>query len=324
VLSALPLSHLAGFANLAAALAAGATVVVSPDFIWTGLVIDTCAGQGVTVAPLVPYYLGRMVRHPGFARLDRLRLAALSTAPVDPSDVALALERLPGLRVLNAYGLTEALRSTVLPADQVPARLPSIGRPVPGVELELRTEDGQPLASPVGEGVAWIRGPNVMTCYWERPEETRAVLRDGWFCTGDVMRRDADGYLGLVGRLREQLQGGGEKLSPEVVERLIARGCPVSEVAVVGIETPRGFDEIVAVVAAAPGATVELDDVRAACAPHVHSAFVPVRVVPVPALPRTASGKVERAALRRSLRAEATSSAAATRIRAPAVRNTPS
>jgi acyl-CoA synthetase (AMP-forming)/AMP-acid ligase II len=303
VLSALPLSHLTGFVNLAASLARGATVVPSPDFMWTGQVIDVCIQQGVTVAPLVPYYLSRLVRHPGCAGLDRLRLVVVSTAPGNREDVELARRLLPDLRVLNAYGLTEALRSTVLLAEEVSARMPSIGRPVPGVEIELRTEDGRPLASPVGEGVAWIRGPNVMSGYWERPADNRAALRDGWFCTGDVMRRDADGYLWIVGRLREQLQGGGEKLSPEVLERLIAQGCPASQVAVFGIGTTSGFDEIVAVVVAAPGATVELAHVRAACAPHVHSAFVPARVVTVPVLPRTASGKVERGELRRSLRA---------------------
>jgi acyl-CoA synthetase (AMP-forming)/AMP-acid ligase II len=283
----LPLTHLAGLLNFAGATSCEATCVIGPEWMWTAQVMDVCLAQRVTVLPMVPYQLSLLLGQQRLRELASLRLAVLSTAPIVPAHVRDLLERLPGVAVVNAYGLTEAFRSTVLPASEVPARLPSIGRPVEGVEIELR------------EGVAWIRGPNVMMGYWNQPAETARVLRDGWFCTRDLMRRDGDGFLYLEGRLSELINGGGEKLSPEIVEALIVERCPAAEVAVLGVDSGRGYDEVIAVAAG----TITLDDVRAACARRVHSVFVPTRLVTMPRLPRNATGKLDRAALRRELEA---------------------
>jgi len=125
------------------------------------------------------------------------------------------------------------------------------------------------------------------------------VLENGWFCTNDIMRRSADGFLWLEGRAKEILHCAGEKLSPEVLEQYIAAGCPVTEVAVVGIQSEYDLDEIVAVIVPATGADVTLDAVRRACEPHVLSGFVPKRLVAVDGLPWKAEGKLDRAAVRR-------------------------
>src|SRR5262245_7722358 len=129
----LPLTHLAGLLNFAGATSCEATCVISPEWMWTAQVMDVCLAQRVTVLPMVPYQLSLLLGQQRLRELASLRQVVLSTAPIVPAHVRDLLERLPGVAVVNAYGLTEAFRSTVLPASEVPVRLPSIGRPVDGV-----------------------------------------------------------------------------------------------------------------------------------------------------------------------------------------------
>jgi acyl-CoA synthetase (AMP-forming)/AMP-acid ligase II len=297
-LACLPLTHMFGFNHTSSALRAGAKVVVSPEFTWMGAVMTALTEHRVTCACAVPFQLTRLVQDGEFSSLTHLKRMWFGGAHVVTKDIERALELLPGLRIGNIYGLTEALRTTVLWPDDVPTMLPSIGKPMPGVEVQLRDEDGRVLADDA-RGIAWIRGPNLMMGYWQRPQETRAVLSDGWFCTNDMVRRSADGYLWVEGRAREVLHCGGEKLSPEVLEGYIAASCPVSGVAILGIRTTTDLDEIVAFVVCRAGARVTVDDVQRACERHVHSGFVPKRVFCVDGLPYKQEGKLDRAALRK-------------------------
>lgn len=266
-----------------------------PSFMWPVRVMAACAENEVTVVGLVPYYFGRMVQHPAFASLERLRLAILSAAPVVEADVALARQKLPGLELANAYGLTEAFRSTFLPPERS-AKLPSIGRPVPGVEVRLEPSDD---AAGEGQGVALIRGPNVMIGYWGLPERTAEVLSDGWFRTADIMHVDEEGDLWVDGRTDDTINGAGEKLSSRVLEEILLSSCGVDEVFVLPLRTGESRDRIVVVVAAPKGQAVpDLEQIRSACAAHVHAVFLPDELHHVDALPRNRSGKLDRPALR--------------------------
>lgn len=293
-LAALPLTHVLGVVNLTSVLGAGGRAVVSPSFLWPEQVVHACLEQKVSVLGLVPYYLRRLLNHCGVDSLVTARQAVVSSAPVIPADVRQLKERLPSLQILHTYGLTEAFRSTVLSHEDVPERLPSIGKPVPGVEVQLRSEDGQVVDEPEGQGVAWIRGPNVMLGYWHDEALTRTVLKEGWFCTADVLHRGRDGYLTIVGRTQDVLNGGGEKLMAYHIEALIVRSLPVTEVMVLGLQTRHGFDHVVAVMALEPGSQVSLGDVRRCCAKAVHSVFIPRDIVIVDRLPRRENGKIDR------------------------------
>lgn len=294
LLAALPLSHLAGFLNLMGACRGGARVVASPPFMWIADVIDTCIAERVTVIGLVPYYLGLLVRGGHLSALDSLRLVVCSAAPIRERDVHSALAAVPGLQIVNAYGLTEAFRSLVRAADCPTSHIAALGVPMPDISVQLRDAAGAPLKSPAARGTAWIRGPNVMLGYWNRPEDTRTCLRDGWLCTGDILSCTPDGHYWLEGRRADVLNGGGEKLAAQLVEHHIARSCPVAEVCVIGNERMTGIDEVIAVVVPDAGARVSLSDIRQACAGRMHSAFVPGRLILVAGLPRTASGKIAR------------------------------
>ena len=298
-LACLPLTHMFGFNHTTATLCAGGRVVVSPSFNWIGDVVDLIAASRVTASCLVPYQLGRLVAHPAFASLTHLERVWLGGSQVIARDVEAAVRLLPQLRVGNIYGLTEALRTSILWPDEIPCMLPSIGRVMPGMEVEIRDDDGRAITTPEARGVGWMRGATVMLGYWKREAETQAVLTDGWFCSNDIMRRSPDGYLWLEGRSSQIFNIGGEKQSPEALEAHIAAGCAVAEVATVAVPGERGLDEIVAVVVPQANAEVTLRAIQAACAAQVHSGFVPKRMVVVEKLPFTAQGKLDRAAVRR-------------------------
>ena len=306
-LACLPLTHMFGFNHTTATLAAGGRVVVSPSFNWLADVVALMAEHRVTAACLVPYHLGRLVAHPDFASLTHFERIWLGGSQIVAKDVEAALRLLPRLRIGNIYGLTEALRTSILWPDEIPRMLPSLGRATPGTEIEIRDEDGRAIGTPEARGIGWMRGPTVMLGYWKRDAETRAVLRDGWFCSNDVMRRSADGYLWLEGRSKQVFSIGGEKQSPEALEAHIAAGCAVAEVATVAVPGARDVDEIVAVVVPRANAPAELTlaAVQAACAGQVHSGFVPKRMVVVERLPFTAEGKLDRAAVLRLVGAAA-------------------
>jgi long-chain acyl-CoA synthetase len=216
-----------------------------------------------------------------------------------------------GFQVAEGYGMTETSPvMTVNPWDAI--RFGSVGRPLPGVEIELRPPaeasglSGDPGAPPARrEGEIWVRGDNVMAGYFENPEATAEVLRDGWLDTGDLGWLDADGYLHVSGRTKDVIvTDAGKNVYPEEVE-LRYRDVPgVEELIVLGLPGPRGRGEqVAAVVVPRPGATdADVEQIRAAVAER--SAGVPsyqqaTRVVAWRgALPKTTTLKVQRGLLR--------------------------
>lgn len=298
-LACLPLTHVLGIVNLTSILAAGGRAIVSPGFMFPDRVIETCREQRVSVMSLVPYFLSRLLAQKNLVELPSLRQVTVSSAPIVKTDISLLKSKLPDVNVLHTYGLTEAFRSTMLEPEHVPDRLPSIGRPIDGVELELRSDEGDKLDDPQATGVAWLRGPNVMLGYFNQPDATAAAIRDGWLCTADIMQRSADGFYTLKGRTAEVLNGGGEKLMCHEVEALIFRSLKVEELVVLSVSSHQGCDHVVAVLAPQPGTQPALVDVRRACVGQVHSVFIPKALVCVDKLPRRENGKIDRASVAR-------------------------
>jgi long-chain acyl-CoA synthetase len=243
-----------------------------------------------------------------FAGLHRAFGGALRRIAVGGSALAPELARsyqLLGFAVAEGYGMTET--SPVLTVNPWRAvRLGSVGKPLPGVEIEVRPVEG---AEP-GAGEIWVRGANVMSGYYDNPEASAAVLRDGWLCTGDVGRLDADGYLHLSGRTKDIIvTGAGKNVHPEEVE-LRYRGIPgVQELVVLGLPDPAargGGEHVGAVVVPRPGAAEpQWAEIRAAIA--ARSAGVPSyqQIAQVELwwgdLPKTTTQKVKRADLRAAL-----------------------
>ena len=173
----------------------------------------------------------------------------------------------------------------------------SKSEPIPNVELSIRDEAGQEL--PVGDiGEICIRGGNVMRGYWNQPEETAKVLRDGWLYTGDVGYRDADGYYFITDRKKDMLLVNGINVYPREIEEVIYQFPGVKEAAVVGMPDPRKGEQPVAFVTVVEGQTPDERALLLFVRGKLADYKVPKRVIFMPALPRNATGKILKTALR--------------------------
>jgi len=171
-----------------------------------------------------------------------------------------------------------------------------VGRPVPGVEIRVLDDDGRTM--PAGsEGELLIRTPAVMDGYLGNPEETTAVLADGWYRTGDIARVTPDGYVTIVGRKRERIKRGGYSVFPAEVESVLLTHAAVTEAAVVGVPDPALGEEIAAFVVLRPGAAAGADELVAWCRGRLAAFKYPRRITVLAALPRSATGKILKARL---------------------------
>ena len=175
----------------------------------------------------------------------------------------------------------------------------TIGVPFPSTDIRVVDREDPTRDVDVGQpGELLVRGPQVFTGYWNRPQETAEVLLDGgWLRTGDVVVADADGFVRVVDRIKELIITGGFNVYPSEVEEVLREHPDVAEAAVVGVRGEEG-EQVVAVVVATAGARIEVDAVRAHARERLTAYKVPRRVVVVDELPRSLIGKV----LRREVR----------------------
>jgi len=292
VLAALPFAHSFGLNGaLLAPLLAGATVALMERFA-PEETLSAIERHRVTVFPAVATMFQKMLELPALdsARCATVRCALSGAAPCS-WELSQAWRDRTGVRILRGYGMTELFRPISYLADD-PRDIPeSIGSAVPGVELRTVAESGEPCAS--GEvGELWIRTPAAMDGYLRSEEETRAVLRDAWFRTGDLARISPDGYVSIVGRKKELILRGGYSVVPGEVEAALLAHAAVAEAAVVGIPDAAFGEEVAAFVTLRPGARVDADELVAFCRGRLAAFKYPRRVSVVRELPRGATGKV--------------------------------
>jgi acyl-CoA synthetase (AMP-forming)/AMP-acid ligase II len=303
-LVAVPPYHVAGLANLLTNLYAGRRVVYLAAFgprEW----LETVRREKVTHAMLVPTMLARIVAEvPGAdAGTPTLRSLAYGGARAPRPVVEQAMKIFPGTGFVNAYGLTETASSVAvlspedhraaLTADDPAARdrLGSVGRALPGVEFQIRAEDGEPV-SPGESGLVFARGEQISGEYGER----NTLDADGWFATRDRGRLDADGYLFIEGRADDTIIRGGENIAPAEIEDVLLTHPGIAEAAVVGVPDPEWGQRLVAVLVG-DGDPAEI---RRWVRDRLRSAKTPDTIVFRAELPKTDTGKL----LRRTLLAE--------------------
>ncbi|MGH7324410.1 MAG: class I adenylate-forming enzyme family protein [Candidatus Rokuibacteriota bacterium] len=298
VLAVLPLAHSFGLNGaLLAPLATGARVVLlerfSPD-----VVLAAIRDHRVTVFPGVATMFRRLLDASGFRASDlaSLRLCVSGAAPC-PWAVAREWRERSGVRILRGYGMTELFRPISYIADD-PTDVPdAIGRPVPGVDVQVVDDDGRPLG-PGEVGELWIRTPAVMDGYLGAPEETGAVLADGWFLTGDLAILRPDGYVSIEGRKRERILRGGYSVFPAEVEAVLLAHPAVAEAAVVGEPHSELGEEVVAFVALRDGAREASESLVTWCKDRLAGFKYPRHVTILDRLPRAATGKILKSRLR--------------------------
>ena len=221
---------------------------------------------------------------------SRLRLAVSGSAPL-PAEVHEKFRQLYGSVILERYGMTETLMNISNPYDGE-RRPGTVGLPLPHVSVRICDESGAPVADGTS-GEVWVKGTNVCAGYWQRPEATAAAWMDGWFRTGDIGVRAADGYITLQGRRSDLIISGGFNIYPREIEELILEQPGVREATVVGVPDPvRGEVPVAYVVVDA----AKFDEAAVAgyLRTQLASFKLPKVFVRVAAIPRTALGKVQK------------------------------
>ena len=299
VLSVLPFNYSYGSSVLHTHLAVGATIVLEKNLVFPHVIAETMVRERITGFPGVPSTFALLLSRVDLAgmRLDSLRYvtqagAAMSTTLADKLRGAL-----PQTQIFIMYGQTEATaRLSYVPPNRLDDKPGSAGLPVPGVEIEIRDEQGCTLKTR-DIGNVWARGPNVMQGYWHDEAATREVLIDGWLKTGDIGYLDDEGFLFLVGRRSDIIKTGAHRVHPGEIEEVIAGLTGVSEAAVAGIDDELLGQTIAAWVVPEPGSNISVEQIKARCRDMLASYKIPKQVQIVATLPRTASGKLRRTEL---------------------------
>ncbi len=311
-----PLYHVAGIQAMLAATYGGRTLAMMRQFEvkeW----METVQRTRATRAMLVPTMLKRVIDDPDFHKYDlsTLKVITYGAAPMPFEVIKKAIEMMPDVRFINAFGQTETasticmlgpedhdLRCEPVLREKKLRRLQSsIGHPLPDVEMKvIDPETGKDL--PEGEvGMIVARGPRVMSGYWKDAEKTaQALTAEGWLKTSDMGYMDEDQYFYLAGRADDMIIRGGENISPEEVENVLYAHPKIEEVAVIGVPDNEWGQEVMAVCVLKQNQTSTVHEVIDFCRERISSFKRPRYVVFCDVLPRNPMGKV----LKRNLRAE--------------------
>ena len=297
LLNGLPLHHSDGINHGAVnALAAGATLVRTGPFAVQRLpeIMQLVAQHHVTHMITVPTVLALIWRFkdefPNPFRDAHFKFISSTAGPLDER-LWLDFEAHFGSMIVNSYGLTETICEGFYcgPTPQT-RRIGTIGKPI---DIDVRLVDPNAIDVAPGEmGEIVLRGDCLMKGYFNAPEETASVLRDGWFHTGDLAVMDADGFFRVTGRKKNVVITGGLNVYPEDVSRTISRLPGVADVVTVGVPDEIWGERVVSCVVRAPGASLSEDEVIAICRDHLSPEKVPSQIFIVAELPRGPAGKI--------------------------------
>jgi len=288
----------------------GQTVVMNTGFLRRGTLVlmprfeakpalELMRKEKVTFFAGVPtMYWGLVsaVKNEGVEAPDTLQTCVSGGASL-PVELLKDFEQTFGVQILEGYGLSETSPVASFNQPGRPAKPGTIGTPIWGVEMKLVDPDWNTIEGE-GPGEIAIRGHNVMKGYYKRPEATAEVMRDGWFRTGDIATRDADGYYAIVDRAKDMIIRGGFNVYPREVEEVLMSHEAVSLAAVVGVPHPEHGEEIKAYVILNPGAKITEEELIAWAKEHMAAYKYPRIVEFRDSLPMTATGKI----LKRELR----------------------
>ena len=287
-----PLFHIGGL-NVTPLLCflKGATVVMEQMF-EPGMVLENIEKYHVTSMFGVPAMYLFMAQHPDFATRDLSSIRVLSCGGAPVPEALIKVYAARGLPFNQGYGLTEtAPFASFLPSSMATEKLGSAGIAPFFTDVKIVDDDGHDV--PDGErGEIVVRGPNVMKGYWNRPDATAEVLIDGWFHTGDVGIRDADGYFFIVDRKKDMIISGGENVYPAEVEDALYQHPGIKEVAVIGVQHPRWGETVRAVVVRKDGVSLTEQEVIEFSQDKLARYKQPKSVVFIDVLPRNPAGKV--------------------------------
>jgi len=297
VLGVLPLFHIYGMnVILGLSVRQGAAVVLQDRFDVVGT-MELIERHKVTILVGAPPMFAAWLKLPESRRFDlsAVRFAVSGASALDPQIIGAFRQRF-GVEIWEGYGLTET-SPTVTTTRMARQRPGSIGKPIPGVQVRIASEDGED-ALPGDLGEIWVKGPNVFKGYWRDDDASGAVKAEEWLKTGDIAYRDEEGYLWLVDRLKELIIVSGFNVYPKEVEDALREHPAVADAAVMGEPHPQQGECVKAYVALKSGETVGREELIVHCTKHLARFKIPTDIEFVDELPRLATGKVLKRRLR--------------------------
>jgi fatty-acyl-CoA synthase len=297
----LPLFHIGGLVGILPYVMAGGTSVIVPSGQFDAkAAVDDLERHGVTGCVFVGMQWDEVCDVAAATDRDlRLRRVSWGAANTPVHVLEKMSETLPGVPIFSFFGQTEMSPVTcVLHAEDAERKRGSVGKPVINVEARI-VDDAMNDVAPGEVGEIVYRGPTVMQGYWNMPEANEEAVAGGWFHSGDLCRVDEEGYIYVVDRRHDMIISGGENIYCPEVEAAISAHPGVAEAAVIGVPHPRwGETPLAVVVAADPASPPTEDEIVAWCRQRLASYKKPTSVIVVDALPRNATGKVVKPALR--------------------------
>ena len=299
LLNALPMFHVGGLCiQLLPVLAAGGAVTLHARFDPAAWINDVTTRRP-TLSLLVPATLKAILDHPAWAAADLSSLRFINTGSSSVPRRLIDAVHARGVPVSQVYGATETGPvSIVLRPEHAVAHAGSTGKPALHVEVRLVKSDGSDAA--VNEaGEIWVRGKNVVAAYWN--DAHNPAFANGWFRSGDLAYRDADGFYWVVGRSKDMIISGGENIYPAELENVLADCAQILEAAVIGQDDAKWGEVAVAVIVRKPDATLDAAGVKQLFEGRLARFKHPRHVIFVDALPKTALGKVQKPLLKEQL-----------------------
>jgi acyl-CoA synthetase (AMP-forming)/AMP-acid ligase II len=304
ILGALPLAFDYGLYQMIMAFSLGARLVLERSFAVLPQVVARMSKEGVTGFPCVPTVCALLAEMKTLHEFDltRVRYVTISGATLPKKHIQLLRQRFPGARIYSMFGLTECKRCTYLPPEDLDRKPTSVGIAIPNTELWIVDENGNEVG-PDQIGQLVIRGATVMRGYWDDPEATAERLKPGplpgelVLYTGDLCKRDEEGYLYFVARMDDIIKSRGEKVAPREVETALLDIHGVKEAAVIGVPDDILGQAIKAFVVLEQGVLLSEKTILVECRRRLAAPMVPRHLVFLRELPKTATGKTNKNAL---------------------------
>ena len=296
IVSVLPFYYSFGNSVMHTHLAVGGKIVLESNFMYPHKTLEKMVEEKVTGFSGVPSTYALLLSRTKLKDYDlsRMRYMTQAGGAMPPASIKRFLEEIPEVDFYVMYGQTEGTaRLSYLSPENLINKMGSIGKAIPGVTLEIRDESDK-ICRPGVTGEICAKGDSIMIGYWNAPDATAKVIKDGWLRTGDLAHYDDDGYLYIDGRHTDMIKTGAHRISPKEIEEVMAHLVEVEEVVVVGVPDELLGQIIKAIIVPTSESTLEKKRVQAHCRKNLAMYKIPKIIEFTNELPKTASGKVKR------------------------------